>query len=188
MALRVDTICVHGDTPGAQALTRALRAGLERAGVASRRSPGTAAVTCCFGWWREGTPEGRRALTAAGLGWMLDAFDVMLFALVLPAIRTELGLSAAAGGALGSVALLAAAAGGVGFGWIADRFGRTRALMASVVLYSVFTAACGLAHDVHAVRRVPHLPRPRHGRRVGERRRAGLGNVVRRSTAARRSR
>lgn len=96
-------------------------------------------------WWREGTPAGRHAVVAAGLGWMLDAFDVTLFALVLPAVRQELGLSTAAGGALGSVALLAAAAGGVGFGWIADRFGRTRALMASIMLYSVFTAACGLA-------------------------------------------
>ena len=102
-------------------------------------------MTELFAWWREGTPEGRRAIAAAGLGWMLDAFDVTLFALVLPAIRQELGLSTAAGGALGSVALLAAAAGGVGFGWFADRFGRTRALMLSVILYSVFTAACGLA-------------------------------------------
>jgi 5-oxoprolinase (ATP-hydrolysing) subunit A len=34
LAMRVDTICTHGDTPGAQDLTRALRAGLERAGVA----------------------------------------------------------------------------------------------------------------------------------------------------------
>jgi MFS family permease len=98
-----------------------------------------------LGWWREGTPEGRRAIVAAGLGWMLDAFDVTLFALVLPAVRLELGLSTAAGGLLGSVALVAAAAGGVAFGWISDRFGRTRALMWSVILYSVFTAACGLA-------------------------------------------
>jgi MFS family permease len=96
-------------------------------------------------WWREGTSEGRRAVVAAGLGWMLDAFDVTLFALVLPALRRDLGLSTAAGGALGSIALLAAAAGGVWFGWIADRFGRTRALMASIMLYSVFTAACGFA-------------------------------------------
>jgi MFS family permease len=102
-------------------------------------------VSAILGWWRQGTPEGRRAVVAAGLGWMLDAFDVTLFALVLPALRKDLGLSPAAGGALGSIALLAAAAGGVGFGWIADRFGRTRALMASIVLYSVFTAACGLA-------------------------------------------
>ncbi len=33
LAMHVDTICTHGDTPGAQALTRALREGLERAGV-----------------------------------------------------------------------------------------------------------------------------------------------------------
>ena len=102
-------------------------------------------MTALLGWWRQGTTDGRRAIVAAGLGWMLDAFDVTLFALALPAIRRELDLSPAAGGALGSVALLAAAAGGVGFGWIADRFGRTRALMLSVILYSVFTAACGLA-------------------------------------------
>jgi MFS family permease len=96
-------------------------------------------------WWRGGTPEGRRAVIAAGLGWMLDSFDVTLFALVLPALRRDLELSPAAGGALGSIALLAAAAGGVGFGWISDRFGRTRALTSSIILYSVFTAACGLA-------------------------------------------
>ena len=102
-------------------------------------------MSVLLGWWRDGTPDGRRAIIAAGLGWMLDAFDVTLFALALPAIRLELGLSPAQGGALGSVALLAAAAGGVAFGVFADRFGRTRALMLSVVLYSVFTAACGLA-------------------------------------------
>jgi UPF0271 protein len=34
IVMQVETICTHGDTPGAKALTRALRAGLERAGVA----------------------------------------------------------------------------------------------------------------------------------------------------------
>jgi len=100
-----------------------------------------------FAWWREGTPQARRALLAAGLGWMLDAFDVTLFAMALPAVRAELGLSAAAGGALGSATLIAAAGGGVLFGLIADKYGRTRALILSVAIYSVFTAACGFAQD-----------------------------------------
>ena len=96
-------------------------------------------------WWREGTPQARKALIAAGLGWMLDAFDVTLFAMALPAIRAELGLTGSEAGALGSVTLLGAAAGGVFFGFVADRFGRTRALILSVAIYSVFTAACGFA-------------------------------------------
>jgi UPF0271 protein len=33
IALEVDTICVHGDTPGAAGLAQAVRAGLERAGI-----------------------------------------------------------------------------------------------------------------------------------------------------------
>ena len=100
-----------------------------------------------FGWWREGTVEGRRALIAAGLGWMLDSFDVMLYALTLASIMPALGLSKETAGLLGSITLLAAAAGGIVFGVVADRFGRTRALMASVLIYSVFTAACGLAQN-----------------------------------------
>src|SRR6185503_16686088 len=59
-----------------------------------------------------------------------------------------LGVSRETAGLLGSVTLLAAAAGGIFFGVIADRFGRTRALMASVLIYSVFTAACGFAQNV----------------------------------------
>jgi MFS family permease len=96
-------------------------------------------------WWREADTGARRALIAGMLGWMLDAFDVMLFALVLPAVSADLGLTKGEGGFLGSVMLVAAAAGGVGFGWFADRFGRTRGLMVSVALYSVFTFACGFA-------------------------------------------
>ena len=96
-------------------------------------------------WWRDGGPDARRALAAGMFGWMLDAFDVMIFALVLPYVRADLGLTSAQGGYLGSVMLVAAAVGGMGFGWFADRFGRTRALMLSVLLYSVFTLACGFA-------------------------------------------
>lgn len=98
-----------------------------------------------FGWWRAGTPAAHRALIAAALGWMLDSFDVMLYALVLTSIMSDLNIGRDTAGALGSATLLASAAGGLIFGVIADRYGRTRALMASVLVYSIFTAACGLA-------------------------------------------
>ena len=98
-------------------------------------------------FWYEATPEARRALLAASLGWMLDAFDVMLYALVLTSVRNDLGLSAEVAGGLRSLTLLASAAGGIVFGILADRAGRTRALMLSVLIYSIFTAACGFAQS-----------------------------------------
>jgi len=76
---------------------------------------------------------------------MLDAFDVMLYALVQKSLMADLHLDPAAAGSLQSLTLLAAAAGGLLFGLLADRWGRTRALALSVLLYSVFTAACGFA-------------------------------------------
>jgi MFS family permease len=96
-------------------------------------------------FWKEADRTARRALVAASLGWMLDAFDVMLYALVLTSLRAELGIDAQTAGGLQSLTLLASAAGGLIFGVLADRQGRVRALMLSVLLYSVFTAACGLA-------------------------------------------
>jgi MFS family permease len=102
-----------------------------------------------FTWWHEADSRARRAFIAASLGWMLDSFDVMLYAIVLAALIRDpvLHLSFAAAGVLGSVTLIAAAAGGIAFGVIADRIGRKRALMAAVLIYSVFTAACGFAQS-----------------------------------------
>ena len=84
---------------------------------------------------------------AASLGWMLDSMDVMLYALVLGQIQKEMHLSAAMSGAMMSATLVSAAVGGLGFGWIADRFGRVRALTWSVLIYSLATGLCGLTHS-----------------------------------------
>jgi MFS family permease len=98
-------------------------------------------------WWHEADLTARRAFIAASLGWMLDSFDVMLYAIVLAALIRDpvLQLSFETAGILGSITLISAAAGGIAFGVIADRFGRKRALMAAVLIYSIFTAACGFA-------------------------------------------
>jgi MFS family permease len=110
--------------------------------------PVTDAPNATFGWWKAADPEARRALVAASLGWMLDSFDVMLYALVLAALMLDLGMAKDIAGLLGSVTLVASAAGGMLFGVVADRWGRTRALMWSILIYSVFTGACGLAQSV----------------------------------------
>jgi hypothetical protein len=44
---------------------------------------------------RQATTEQRRTLLAAALGWMLDAFDAMLYALVLARVMRDLGMSKA---------------------------------------------------------------------------------------------
>jgi MFS family permease len=102
-----------------------------------------------LGWWHDADIPARRAFVAASLGWMLDSFDVMLYAIVLAALIEDpaLGLTKSLAGVLGSVTLLAAAAGGMTFGVIADRIGRKRALMAAILIYSIFTAACGFARS-----------------------------------------
>ncbi len=101
-----------------------------------------------FAWWKEASPDARRALVAASFGWMLDSFDVMLYAMVLASLMSDLGIAKTTAGLLGSLTLVASAVGGLVFGVFADRFGRRKALMASILIYSIFTAACGFATGV----------------------------------------
>ena len=99
-------------------------------------------------WLTEASADQKRTLVAASLGWMLDSMDVMLYALVLGQVQREMHLSAAMSGAMMSATLVSAAVGGLGFGWFADRYGRTRALSFSILVYSISTALCGLTHSV----------------------------------------
>lgn len=89
-----------------------------------------------------------KTLLAAQLGWMLDAMDVMLYAFALTTIREEFSLSSAEAGALASVTLLTSSVGGILFGVLADRIGRAKALMLSILTYSIFTALTATAHSV----------------------------------------
>src|SRR5262249_15231552 len=90
----------------------------------------------------------RRTLLAAALGWMLDAFDAMLYALVLAHIIRDLGMSKAVSGFLATLTLLASGIGGILFGFLADRLGRKRALMLSILTYSICSFASGLATSI----------------------------------------
>ena len=102
-------------------------------------------------WWRDVGPTEWKTLIASGSGWMLDAMDVMLYAFALGAIRDEFGLSGAQAGALASVTLLSSAFGGIGFGILADRYGRARMLQVAILVYSLCTALTATAGSVLAL-------------------------------------
>jgi MFS family permease len=82
------------------------------------------------------------------MGWALDAFDAMLYSLVLAMLMRDLGMSKTTAGSLGTLTLLASGIGGVLFGLLADRIGRKQALMASILTYSVCSFASGLATSI----------------------------------------
>ncbi|MGH9430496.1 MAG: MFS transporter [Terriglobia bacterium] len=89
-------------------------------------------------------------MLASSLGWMLDGMDITLYTMVIASLLSGLRISTGMAGALASITLIASAIGGVAFGFLADRLGRRTALMASISVYSVFTAACGFAWGITA--------------------------------------
>ncbi len=117
-------------------------------GNSSAPAPASLRSASPFQWPRDISPVERKSLIAGGLGWMLDAMDVMLYSFVLAYLMTEFGMSKSTGGLLNSLTLIASAIGGLFFGVLADRFGRTRALMASILVYSISSAACGFSRSI----------------------------------------
>lgn len=99
-------------------------------------------------WLREITLRQKRALFSASMGWMLDAMDIMLYSMVLAHLMKAFAMSKSTGGLLASLTLLSSAVGGILFGILADRVGRVTALMVSILIYSIFTGACGLSTAV----------------------------------------
>jgi MFS family permease len=103
--------------------------------------------TIQFSWGNTSSAQ-RRTLVAASLGWMLDAFDVMLYSIVLATLMREFGMNKATAGFLNTLTLIASAIGSFGFGYFADRLGRRRMLSLSILTYSLFTFACGFSSSV----------------------------------------
>ncbi len=98
--------------------------------------------------WRNTTAAQRRTVVAAGLGWMLDAFDVMLYSIVLTTLMRTFGMSKSTAGLLNTLTLIASAIGSLFFGLLADRMGRRRMLSLSILTYSLFTFACGFSTSI----------------------------------------
>jgi MFS family permease len=68
---------------------------------------------------------------------MLDAMDFLLYVMAIGQLRAYFGFDDSIAGLLGTVTLVTSAVGGIVFGIVADRAGRTRALMATIIIFSV---------------------------------------------------
>ncbi|MBI4265350.1 MAG: MFS transporter [Acidobacteria bacterium] len=99
-------------------------------------------------WYRTITPEQWRVLLAAKLGWMLDAMDFMLYAMAIGQLRAYFGINDAMAGLLGTITLAMSACGGIIFGFVADRFGRTRALMATIFIFSLASLGASTSQTI----------------------------------------
>ncbi len=98
-------------------------------------------------------------LLAAWLGWGFDVFDGLLFNYVAPncipfLLHLTPGTPAARSayvlwnGIMTSLLLLGWAAGGIIFGRLGDQFGRTKTLLATILIYAVCTACCALSPNI----------------------------------------
>jgi MFS family permease len=103
--------------------------------------------------WRQLTGYQWLVLFVAWLGWVFDSMDATIYALVMtPALRDLLGSRATPeniawyGGVVFSVFVVGWALGGITFGIAADRLGRARTLVITILIYAVFTALAGLSH------------------------------------------
>ena len=110
-------------------------------------SPSSDAVTSAP-WYRTVTGDQWRALAAAKVGWMLDAMDFMLYAMALGQLRAYFEFDDATAGFLGTVTLVMSGIGGLVFGYVADRFGRTRALMGTIVIFSLASLGASTSQSV----------------------------------------
>ena len=97
--------------------------------------------------WR---PAHTRIAGALGVGWMLDAFEVQIIGSVIPSIAAEFGLSDREQVAVFVIWFAGIMIGALGFGWLADRVGRRKLFVGTLILYSV-AAVCTAAAPNFAV-------------------------------------
>jgi MFS family permease len=96
-------------------------------------------------WYSESSPLERRTFWASFGGWALDALDVQMFGLAIPALIAAFGISKADAGLLGSITLFFGAFGGWLGGALGDRFGRVKALQITVATFALATFASAFA-------------------------------------------
>ena len=96
-------------------------------------------------WYSESSPLERRTFWASFGGWALDALDVQMFSLAIPALIAAFHITKAEAGLLGSITLFFGAIGGWVGGALGDRFGRVKALQITIATFALATFASAFA-------------------------------------------
>jgi SHS family lactate transporter-like MFS transporter len=96
-------------------------------------------------WWKEPTKDQWYAWLAAWLGWTLDAFDFTVFLLIIKPIADEFHKSTAEVAIVFTLTLWMRLIGAVAAGWLADRIGRKKPLMISILWYSICNFIAGFS-------------------------------------------
>jgi len=98
-----------------------------------------------FTWYKQISSNERKTFWGCFAGWGLDALDVQMFTLAIPAIIVAFGIDKTQAGLISGVTLVSSALGGWIAGAISDRFGRIRTLQFTILWFSVFTFLCAFA-------------------------------------------
>jgi len=92
-----------------------------------------------FSWYRDITSRERKTFWACFGGWSLDALEVQMFGLAIPALIAAFALSKGDAGLVSGVTLISSAIGGWLGGTLSDRYGRVRTLQWMILWFSLFT-------------------------------------------------
>jgi len=85
----------------------------------------------------------RKAFASAFIGWLFDYYEVFVLTFLLIPITAEWGLTGTQSAWIVSASLLSLAVGGVLFGGLADKIGRRKVLIITLLVYSLATLARG---------------------------------------------
>ena len=91
-----------------------------------------------------------KLLGIAGLAWMFDAMDVGILSFVIAALATEWALTPNEMGWIGSVNSIGMAVGALVFGVLADKVGRKKIFMITLILFSVASGLSALTTTLFA--------------------------------------
>lgn len=98
-------------------------------------------------WYKESDSNQKKTFWACYAGWALDSYDMQIFSFLLPVIMATWALTQTQVGLIGTVALVVTAIGGWIAGILADRYGRVKILMFTILWFTFFGVLAGFAQN-----------------------------------------